>query len=34
MQRDFDEALKNINKSVTNDYLKAYEKWMAEFGNA
>lgn len=32
-QKDFDEAMKNVNKSVTNEYLKEYEKWMNEFGN-
>lgn len=32
--RDFEEALKNIKRSVANEYLKEYEKWMQEFGSA
>jgi katanin p60 ATPase-containing subunit A1 len=31
-QDDFITALKNVNKSVSNNDLKRYEKWMAEFG--
>ena len=29
---DFLEALKNTQKSVSQDMLETYEKWMAEFG--
>jgi katanin p60 ATPase-containing subunit A1 len=30
---DFVLALKNVHKSVSNNDLKRYEKWMAEFGS-
>lgn len=33
-QKDFEEAIKNVNKSVTNEFLKEYEKWMKDFGTA
>ncbi|ODM91534.1 Katanin p60 ATPase-containing subunit A-like 1, partial [Orchesella cincta] len=33
-QKDFDEALKKCNKSVSQDDLEKYEKWMAEFGSS
>jgi len=33
-QQDFDEALKKCNKSVSQDDLKKYEEWMAEFGSS
>ncbi|OXA50303.1 katanin p60 ATPase-containing subunit A-like 1 [Folsomia candida] len=33
-QQDFDEALKKTNKSVSQDDLEKYEKWMAEFGSS
>ena len=29
----FEEALKNVNKSVSNDDLENFDKWMAEFGS-
>jgi SpoVK/Ycf46/Vps4 family AAA+-type ATPase len=29
---DFEEALKNISKSVSKENLEDYAKWMAEFG--
>lgn len=29
---DFNEALKNIQKSVSQNSLEDYQKWMAEFG--
>ena len=29
---DFEEALRNIQKSVSNDSLKQYSVWMKEFG--
>ena len=29
---DFLDALKNIQKSVSQDSLEEYSKWMAEFG--
>lgn len=29
---DFLEALKNIQKSVSQDHLKEYQRWMDEFG--
>jgi len=32
-QRDFDEAIKKCNKSVSQEDLEKYEKWMAEFGS-
>ncbi|KAL4497847.1 hypothetical protein ABPG72_000602 [Tetrahymena utriculariae] len=32
-QKDFEEALRNVNKSVSNDDLENFEKWMAEFGS-
>ncbi|CAD8093537.1 unnamed protein product [Paramecium primaurelia] len=31
-QKDFDEALKIVNKSVSTEYLKEYENWMKDFG--
>ncbi|CAD8191998.1 unnamed protein product [Paramecium octaurelia] len=31
-QKDFDEALKIVNKSVSSEYLKEYENWMKDFG--
>jgi SpoVK/Ycf46/Vps4 family AAA+-type ATPase len=30
---DFDEAIKNINKSVSKDDLAKYQIWMEEFGS-
>lgn len=30
---DFNEALKNVNKSVGNDDLQKYDRWMKEFGS-
>lgn len=30
---DFEEAIKKINKSVSQEDLKKYEKWMADFGS-
>jgi katanin p60 ATPase-containing subunit A1 len=30
---DFVEAVKKVNKSVSDDDLKKYEKWMTEFGS-
>ncbi len=33
-QQDFDEALKKCNKSVSQDDLEKYEKWMDEFGSS
>ena len=33
-QLDFDEAVKKCNKSVSQDDLEKYEKWMAEFGSS
>ena len=33
VQKYFEEALKNISKSVSNVDLSHYEKWMAEFGS-
>ncbi|KAJ6221022.1 hypothetical protein RDWZM_006834 [Blomia tropicalis] len=30
---DFEEAMRKINKSVSNEDLKKYEKWMTEFGS-
>ena len=30
---DFDEALKKVNKSVSQGDLEKYEKWMTEFGS-
>jgi katanin p60 ATPase-containing subunit A1 len=32
-QKDFVEALKNVHKSVSNNDLGRFEKWMAEFGS-
>lgn len=31
---DFLEALKNISKSVSEEYLEEYKLWMAEFGSS
>lgn len=31
---DFELALKNVNKTVSNADLEKYEKWMAEFGSS
>lgn len=31
--KDFEEALKNIQKSVSQEYLDEYAKWMADFGS-
>ena len=31
-KQDFEEAIKNIQKSVSADSLKEYKDWMAEFG--
>jgi katanin p60 ATPase-containing subunit A1 len=33
-RRDFTEALKKCNKSVCQDDLDKYEKWMTEFGSS
>ena len=30
---DFSQALRNISKSVSNEFLVRYAKWMKEFGN-
>jgi len=30
--KDFEEAIKNIQKSVSQECLKEYAAWMAEFG--
>ena len=30
---DFKNALKNISKSVSNEFLERYKKWMLEFGS-
>ena len=30
--KDFEDAVKNIQKSVSNESLKQYEVWMREFG--
>jgi len=30
---DFSEAIRKINKSVSAEDLKKYEKWMQEFGS-
>ena len=32
-QKDFEEALKNVSKSVSNMDLSKYDQWMAEFGS-
>ncbi|EGR29923.1 katanin p60 subunit a, putative [Ichthyophthirius multifiliis] len=32
-QSDFERAIKNVNKSVSNDDLENFEKWMIEFGS-
>lgn len=32
-KRDFDEAIKKCNKSVSREDLEKYEKWMKEFGS-
>uniref|UniRef100_T1JGH2 Katanin p60 ATPase-containing subunit A1 n=1 Tax=Strigamia maritima TaxID=126957 RepID=T1JGH2_STRMM len=32
-RRDFEEAIKNCNKSVSKEDLQRYEKWMKEFGS-
>ena len=31
--KDFTEAIKNISKSVSNEHLQEYKKWMDEFGS-
>lgn len=33
-QNDFLNALKNVHKSVSNNDLDNYVKWMAEFGSS
>lgn len=33
-RRDFVEAVKKCNKSVCQDDLEKYEKWMTEFGSS
>jgi len=33
-EADFLEAIKNVNKSVSNIDLKRYEEWMKEFGSS
>lgn len=30
---DFTNAIKKVNKSVSNDDLERYKKWMEEFGS-
>ena len=30
---DFEKALKNIKKSVSNEHLGTYAKWMSDFGS-
>ncbi len=34
IEADFIEAIKNVNKSVSNGDLKRYEEWMKEFGSS
>jgi len=31
---DFDQAIKNVSKTVSAADLEKYEKWMAEFGSS
>ena len=31
---DFEQALRNVNKTVSSSDLEKYEKWMAEFGSS
>lgn len=33
MMCDFTEAIKKVNKSVSNDDIKKYKEWMDEFGS-
>lgn len=32
-KEDFTNAIKKVNKSVSNDDLERYKKWMEEFGS-
>ena len=34
MMIDFQESIKKVNKSVSQDDLEKYKKWMEEFGSA